>query len=188
MTTLVVALIGLGGVNLVFLQVSPKFITTFPMLPDPVPYLEFKSLLLRRRVRFLATFFLITFSSGSNFLLNYVKDCFKGLGFFLSFLEARKSYFSIPSFSNQWQSLVLCVLYPPPCFLQRLQCFPARAFFMTLAVVSVPGCFVPFFSLCKAFSLRKELDLLDLSWLHTRSIALRDKRSKCISTGVPPFL
>jgi hypothetical protein len=37
-TTLVVALIKLEGVNLLFLQISPKFITTFPMLPNPIPY------------------------------------------------------------------------------------------------------------------------------------------------------
>ena len=36
--------IELGGVNLVFLLVSPKVITTFPMLPDPIPFWESESL------------------------------------------------------------------------------------------------------------------------------------------------
>jgi hypothetical protein len=39
-----VALIGLEGVNLVFLRVSPKFITTFSILPDPIPYSELELL------------------------------------------------------------------------------------------------------------------------------------------------
>ncbi len=39
-----VALIGLWGVILVFLMVSPKFIAFFPILPDPTPYSESESL------------------------------------------------------------------------------------------------------------------------------------------------
>ncbi len=62
-TSLVVALIGLGGVNLVFLRVSPKFITTFPMLPDPIPYSKSESLLLLQCFCFFVSCFLITFSS-----------------------------------------------------------------------------------------------------------------------------
>jgi hypothetical protein len=85
-----VALIGLGGVNLVFLRVSPKFITTFPMLPDPIPYSESESLSLLWRFRFLVSFFLRTFSSLSNFSLNCARDCFVGLGIFPPFLAARK--------------------------------------------------------------------------------------------------
>ena len=42
-----VALIGLGGVNFACLQVSLKFISTFPMLPDPIPYSESESVSLR---------------------------------------------------------------------------------------------------------------------------------------------
>ena len=95
-----VAFIRLEGVNLVFLQVSPKFITTFPMLPNPIPYSESELLSLLRRFRFLVSFFLITFLSLSSFLLNCAKDCFVGLGFFLPFLAARKLDFSIPSFLN----------------------------------------------------------------------------------------
>ncbi len=44
------------------------------------------------------------------------------------------------------------------------------------------------FSWCEAFSSREATDLLDLSWLHTRSVASRDRRSKLMSTWVPPFL
>jgi hypothetical protein len=86
-------LIGLGGVNLVFLQVSSKFMATFPMLPDPIPYSELESLLLQQHFRFLVSFFLSTFSSVSNVLLNCAKDCLVGLGFFPPFLAARKSDF-----------------------------------------------------------------------------------------------
>jgi hypothetical protein len=129
---LVVALIGLGGVNLAFLQVYPKFITTFPMLPDPILYLELESLSLLRRFCFLVSFFLITFSSLSNFLLNCAKDCFVGLGFFPPFLAAWKSDFSVLSFLKRRQSRVLCAVYAPPCFLHRPQCYSVRAFFGTL--------------------------------------------------------
>jgi len=126
-----VASIGLEGVNLVFLLVSPKVFTTFSMLPGPIPYSESESLSLRRRFRFLVSCFLRTFSSLSNFSFNCAKDCFVGLGFFLPFLVARKSVFSVPSFLKRQQSRVLWVVCAPPCFLHRSQCFSVRAFFGT---------------------------------------------------------
>jgi uncharacterized membrane protein YcfT len=73
------------------------------MLPNPIPYLESGLLSLLRRFHFLVSFFLITFLGLSNFLLNSVKDCFTGLDFFPPFLAARKSDFSVPSFSKQRQ-------------------------------------------------------------------------------------
>ena len=122
-----VALIGLEGVNLVFLRVSPKFITTYSMLPDPIPYSESESLSLRRRFRFLVSRFLRTFSSLSNLSLNWAKDCFVGMGFFPPFLVARKSDFSVPSFSKRRQSRVLCVVYefsqPPESYVETCTSF-----------------------------------------------------------------
>jgi hypothetical protein len=76
-----VALIGLGGVNFVFLHVSLKFLSTFPMLPHPMPYSESECVSLWQRFFFLASFFLIAFSSLSIFLHNCMKDCIMGLGF-----------------------------------------------------------------------------------------------------------
>ncbi len=61
--------------------------TTFSMLPNPIPYLESESLSLLRRFRILVSFFLITFLSLSNFLLNCAKDCFKRIGFLSAFLS-----------------------------------------------------------------------------------------------------
>ncbi len=136
--------------------------TTFSMLPDPIPYSESESLSLRRRFRFLVSCFLRTFSSLSNHLLNCAKDCFVGLGFFLPFLAARRQ-----------QSRVLWVVYAPPCFLHRSQCFSVRTFFRTLRF-SVPGRFVPFFSLCEGFLSREGLDLADPSRPHTRLITSKD--------------
>ncbi len=156
------------------------------MLPNPIPYLELESLSLLRRFRFLVSFFLSTFSSLSNFLLNCAKDCFVGLGFFPPFLAARKSDYFVPSCSKRRQWQVLCVVYAHPFFLHRSQCFSVRTFFGTLGL-SVPGRCVPFFSLCEGFSLQEGLDFLDLSRPHTRLIALRYRRSERISTGVPPF-
>jgi hypothetical protein len=88
------------------------------MLPNPIPYSELESVSLLQRFRFLVSFFLITFSSLSNFLLNCTKDCFTVLDFFPPFLAARKSDFSVPSFSKRWQSQELCVVHAPPCLLQ----------------------------------------------------------------------
>jgi hypothetical protein len=180
------------------------------MLPNPIPYSESELLLLQRRFHFLVSFFSITFSSKSNFLLNCVKDCFTGLGFFPPFSAAQKSDFSVTSFSNQRQSQELCVVQAPPCFLQRSRFFLVRAFFGTLGLWSVPGCYVPFLSLCegfssqegtdfldltwqrlslcKAFSMRGALDLSDISWPHTRSVALRDRMSKTHVHRSPTFL
>jgi hypothetical protein len=83
-TSLVVALIGLGGVNLVFLQVSPKVLTTFPMLPDPIPYLESESLSLLRRFHFLVSFFLNVFS---RFYAQLRIRLLCGIGFLSAFLS-----------------------------------------------------------------------------------------------------
>ena len=166
-----VALIGLEGVNLVFLRVSPKFITTFSMLPDPIPYSESESLSLRRRFRFLVSRFLRTFSSLSNLSLNWAKDCFVGMGFFPPFFVARKSDFSVPSFSKRRQWQALCIVYAPPCFLQRSRLFLGTSFPRDSGTLPVPGRYVPFLSLCEGFSSRGATDSLDLSWLHTRSVA-----------------
>ncbi len=53
-----VGLIGLEGVNLVFLTVSSNLISTFPMLPDPISYSESESLLQLQRFFPLALLFL----------------------------------------------------------------------------------------------------------------------------------
>ncbi len=100
--------------------------TIFPMLPDPIPYLESELLSLRRRFRFLVSRFLRTFSSLSNFSLNCAKDCFVGLGFFPPFLAARKLECSVPSFSKRRQSRVLCVVYAPPCHASCTGCNVSR--------------------------------------------------------------
>ena len=124
-----VALIGLGGVNFVFLHVSLKFLSTFPMLPHPMPYSESECVSLWQRFFFLASFFLIAFSSLSIFLHNCAKDCFVGLGFLAPFLVAWKLDFSFLFFLYLWQSCVLCMVCAPPCFLHRSQCFSVWDFF-----------------------------------------------------------
>ncbi len=47
--------------------------------------------------------------------------------------------------------------YAPSCFLHRLQCFSAQAFLGTLAVVSVPGCLLPFFLAVQSFLVRRSV-------------------------------
>jgi hypothetical protein len=109
-TILGVAFIRLGGVNLVFLPVSPKFITTtFPMLPNPMLYSESESLLISQCFFFLVSCFLMAFSSLSIFLLNCTKECFVRLGFFPPFLVAQKLDFSILSFSYS----IVCGVFAP---------------------------------------------------------------------------
>ncbi len=129
--------------------------------------------------------FLIAFSSLSKFLLNCTKDCFTGLGSFLSFLAAWKSAISVLSSSYFRQSFVLCVVCGPPCFLQRLQCFLVQAFLGTLAVDLVPDLLFHFYPLLEASLVYCALDLF---LAQTRSIALRDMRNQCMSTGIIPFM
>ena len=92
------------------------------MLPNPIPYSESESVLLRQHFFLLVSCFLIAFSSLSIFSHNCAKDCFVGLDFLAPFLVAWKLDFSFPFFSYLQQSCVLCVVYAPPCFLQRSQC------------------------------------------------------------------
>jgi hypothetical protein len=68
-----VALIRLGGVNFVFLMVSPNLISNFLVLPGPTPYLELESLSSYRRFCALLLDFFNVFLSLSNFLLNCMK-------------------------------------------------------------------------------------------------------------------
>jgi hypothetical protein len=67
-------LIGLGGVNLVFLTISPKFNPIFLVLPDPIPYSELELLSSLRHILDLIDAFLRVFLSFSNVLLNWAKD------------------------------------------------------------------------------------------------------------------
>ncbi len=85
-----VALIGLGGVTFVFLMVSPKFNSTFLVLPNSTPYSESELLSLYWHFLDFLFNFLRAFSSLSNFWLNCVKFCLAGLGFFPPFLVALK--------------------------------------------------------------------------------------------------
>jgi len=109
-----VALIGLEGVNLVFLRVSPKFITIFPMLPDSIPYSESESLSLRRRFCFLVSRFLRTFSSLSNLLLNWAKKLLRGIGILSAFLSGEEIGFfrSVYLETMAIASIVRCVRAP----------------------------------------------------------------------------
>ncbi len=144
---------------MVFLMVSPKFITTFPLLPNPIPYLELESLKLWQHFFLVVSCFLITFLSLSIFSLNCARDCFMGLGFFLHLLVAKKSDFSVPSFLSYGNSFYCAFLYAPPCFLLRLQCFLVQAFFGALPLELLSGLLFPFLLLLEAFLLDCELDL-----------------------------
>ncbi len=61
-----------------------------------------------------------------------------------------------------------------PIFLAQVAMFLGTYLFRDSGTLPVPGRFVPFFSLCEGFSSQELTDLLHLSWLHTRSVALRD--------------
>jgi hypothetical protein len=68
-----VALIRLGGVNFVFLTVSPKLISTFLVLPNPTPYSDSESLSLYWRFLDFLLIFFRDLLSLSNFLLNWAE-------------------------------------------------------------------------------------------------------------------
>jgi hypothetical protein len=89
-----------------FLRVYPKFITTFPMLPKPIPYSEHESLLLWQRFFFLASCFLIAFSSLSilecHLLAQLREGVLCGIGFLSTFLGSMEigyfcSVFLVPT-------------------------------------------------------------------------------------------
>ncbi len=138
------------------------------MLPDPILYSELESLSSLRHFLDLALDFLIAFSSLSNFSVNWAKDCLAGLGFFQPFLVAWKLAFSDPSFSNLWQSFVLCIVCVPPCFLQRSWSFSKWTFLGTLVVDPVLGNLFPVLLLLDAFLPECALNY---SCAHTCSIA-----------------
>ncbi len=58
------------------------------MLPHPIPYSELESLSLQQLVPFLAPFFLILFSSLSNFLSQLRKRLLGGIGFLSAILDS----------------------------------------------------------------------------------------------------
>ncbi len=68
------------------------------------------------------------------------------------------SHMGSPSLHNKIVR-ILGATYAPPCFLHKLQCYLLQAFLGTLAIVSVPGCLLPFLLLCKDFSFGEALDL-----------------------------
>ncbi len=139
-----VALIRLGGVTFVFLMVSSNLISNFLVQLNPTPYLESELLSSYWRFRAFLLDFFNAFLRFSNFLLNYAKFWFVGFTFLPPFWLARNLDFSFPYFPYLQQSLVLCMVYAPPCFLHRLQCFSKLTFLGTLAVELVPGRFFPF--------------------------------------------
>ncbi len=126
-----VALLGLGGVNLVFLMVSPKFNPDFLVLSNPISYSLSESLSSLQHFLDLWDAFLRYFSSLTNFLHQREKNCLAGLGFLPAYLAVRKPAFTIPSFSYLWQSLVAYLVCTPPCFLHSLQDFSKWTFLGT---------------------------------------------------------
>jgi len=100
-----------------------------------------------------------------------------GLGFFPLFLAARKSDFSIPSFSKRRQWRVLCVVYAPPCFLQRSWCFSVRAFLGTLGLFQYQVATYPFYCCAKVSCCKKRRHC----WIfpgHTSRCATLSRREK----------
>ncbi len=179
-----VALIGLGGVNLDRLTAFSKFNPNFLVLPGPISYLLSELLLSLRRFLDLREAFLRVFSNLFNFLLNWVNNFFAGLGFLPAFLTPRKLTFTIPSFLYLQQSLVACIVCVPPCFLHSLQDYLKQTFLWACFVAPLLGCLAPALFLWEAF-------LPDgtwvFSWVHTRSIALREAWRERMSMGVVPF-
>jgi hypothetical protein len=143
------------------------------------------------------------------FLAKLREGLLRGIGFLSAFLSGAEIGFFCSVFleTTAIARIVHCVR--APMLIARLQCFSVRAFFGTLGLWSVPGRYVPFLLLCEGFLsqeatdfldlswphfllyegflLQDALDLLDISWPHTRSVVSRDRKSKRMSTGVPPF-
>jgi len=58
-----------------------------------------------------------------------------------------------------------------PMLLATVAVFLGTSFPWDSGTLPVPGRYVPFLSLCEGFSSREATDSLDLSWLHTGSVA-----------------
>jgi hypothetical protein len=157
----------------------------------------------------LGVLFLVHLLELVRFLAQLREGLLYGIVFLSAFLSGAEIGFFRSVFLDTTAIARIVRCNAPPCFLQRSQCFLVWAFFGTLGLWSVPGHYVPFLSLCKGFSLqeatdfldlswphfllgegfllRKALDSSDVSWPHRRSVASRDRRSRRMSTGVPPF-
>ena len=71
------------------------------------------------------------------------------MGFFPPFLAARKSGFSVPSFSKRRQWRALCIVYVPPCFLQRSHVSRYELFLGTLGLFQYQVATYPFYRCAK---------------------------------------
>jgi hypothetical protein len=127
---------------LAFLTVSPNLTSTFPMLPDPISNSELESLSLRRR--FFPVALLPSQTCPISCSIAQKTALWDWFSFHISWW-CKYLDFLIPYFWYLQQSFVLCVVYVPPYFLQRLQCFLVQAFLGTLVVDLVPGHLFPFF-------------------------------------------
>jgi len=111
-----------------------------------------------------------------------------GIGFLSAFLSGAEIGFFRSVFLKTTAMASIVRRVCAPMLLAKVVVFLGMSFPRDSGTLPVPGRYVHFLSLCEGFSSQEATDLLDLSWLNTRSVASRDRRSERMSTGVPPFL
>ena len=123
-----------------------------------------------------------------HFLALLCKRLLCGIGFLFAFLSGAKIGFFHSVFLKPMTITSIVHRVRAPMLLAKVAVFLGTSFPRDSGTLPVPGRYVPFLSLCEGFSSQEATDLLDLSWPHARLVALRDRKSGRMSTGVPPFL
>ncbi len=105
-----------------------------------------------------------------------------GIGFLSAFLSGAEIGFFHSVFLETTAMVSIVHRICAPMLLTKVAVFLGTSFPRDSGTLPVPGRYVPFLLLCESFSSREATDLLDLSWLHARSVASRDRRSERMST------
>ncbi len=134
--------------------VSPKVITTSPMLPDPIPYSESESLSLLRCFRFLVSFFLDHLLKLVHFLALLRKILLCGIGFLSAFLSGAEIGLFCSVFLETTAIVSIVHRVCAPMLLAKVVVFLSMSFLRGSGTMVSTRLLRTFFSLCKAFSSR----------------------------------
>ena len=94
-----------------------------------------------------------------------------GIGFLSAFLSGAEIGFFRSVFLETTAMASIVRRVRAPMLLAKVAVFLGMSFLRDSGTLPVPGRYVPFLSLCEGFSSREATDSLDLSWLHTHSVA-----------------
>jgi hypothetical protein len=114
------------------------------MLPDPIPYSESESLLLRRRFRFLVSFFVDHLLELVRSLTQLRKGLLYGIGLLSAFLSRAKFGFSRSVFLKMTAMASIVHRVCTPMLLAKVAVFLGMSFSRDSGTLPVPGRYAPF--------------------------------------------